>query len=161
MLSLDLWRKENSYFEQPNVTFTNELLLELVLEDPTTGVESLQFSTIKAINQQSMNELGVPLIKASVVDSNADGLTDQIALHIEVKSMFGRGLPITQSVRNVRVLGTVDYTLKSMVQMEMVGLFQVNIDTPNGASSIKANGELLLQQTAPIHIYSIKRTLYN
>lgn len=85
---------------------------------------------------------------------------DSLNLHIEVKSLKGRALPITKSIRNVRVLGTVDYSLKSMLQMEMTSLFDISIDTPTGASSIQTNGELQLVQAVPTHIDSVKRTLY-
>ena len=61
----------------------------------------------------------------------------------------------------MQILGTVDYSLQSMLQLEMIGLFNVNIDTPNGAASIKSTGDLKLVQSTPTHIDSVKRTLYN
>ena len=109
-----------------------------------------------------MNEIGgVPLIKVSTRDTNADGKNDVIDLHLEVKSLPGRGFPITRSIRNVKVFGTVDFSLEKMVQLEMISMFQLNIDTPSGASSISAHGELEFVQSSPIHMTSVKRTLYN
>ena len=107
-----MWLKENFYFEQPDVRFRSELLLEILIEDTVTGTESHFYSTVKDINARSMGELGVPLIKSSSSDINADGLIDRIDLHLEVKSLIGRGLKISESIRNVKVYGTVDYKLK-------------------------------------------------
>jgi Transmembrane protein 231 len=118
-----MWKKEHFYFEQPDVRFRNELTLEVVTEDSLRGLETLMFSTVRSVNQFSMNELGVPLIKQTAVDRNKDGLLDQLNLHIELKSLPGRGSLITKSVRQVRIIGTVDYSLKDMLQLEMIGLF--------------------------------------
>jgi hypothetical protein len=58
-----MWKKESFYFEQPNVRFRNELIIEVSTEDSVKGAENLMFSTVRSINQQSLNEIGVPLIK--------------------------------------------------------------------------------------------------
>lgn len=91
-----------------------------------------------------MNEIGVPLIKSTRIDSNADGVLDSLDLHIELKSLPGRELTITQSIRNVKLIGTVDYSLKNMLQLEMISLFEINIDTPSGAAHIRSSGEIEL-----------------
>ena len=135
--------------------------MEVLIDDTLTGQESHFYSTIKDINALSMGELGVPLIKSATTDSNADGLIDRIDLHLEVKSLIGRGLKLTESIRNVKLYGTVDYRLKSMVKLEMIGLFQVNVDTPSGASRIQSVGELSLNQAGAIAVSSTKRTLFN
>jgi len=48
-----------------------------------------------------------------------------------------------------------------MVKLEMIGMFQVNIDTPSGASRIQTVGELALIQSGALPVSSNKRTLYN
>ena len=88
------------------------------------------------------------------LDTNGDGLIESMSLHIEFNSVPG-------NVRNVKIIGGFDYTLKSLMQIEMIGLMVVDIDTPNGASRVVADGELTLKQAAPIRIDSVKRTLYN
>lgn len=156
-----MWKKESYYFEQPNVRFRNELFIEVFTEDSVKGAESFMFSTVRSINQLSMNEIGVPLIKQSVIDKNEDGLMDRLELRIEIKSLPGRGLPITSSVRAVNIIGSVDYSLSSMLQLEMISLFQVQMATPNGASTIKSKGELKLIQTSPTNIDNQRRSVYN
>jgi len=54
----NLWTKHGFYYEQPMVTFSHELVLQVLDEDG-----SKLFSTIKKIDRLSLNELGVPLIK--------------------------------------------------------------------------------------------------
>ena len=95
----------------------------MITEDSLYGVESHYFSTVKAINQLSTNSLGVPLIKGSSSDWNGDGLIDEVKLTVEVKSLPGRQMPISQAVRQLRLLGTVDYELSDMLQLEMIGMF--------------------------------------
>ena len=55
---IGMWKKENFYFEQPAVYFRNELLVEILTDDPVTGTETFMYSTLKKINSLSMNELG-------------------------------------------------------------------------------------------------------
>ena len=43
----------------------------------------------------------------------------------------------------------------------MIGMFQVNIDTPSGAPRIQSVGELDLVQRGALPVSSNKRTLYN
>lgn len=101
-----------------------------------------------------MNDIGAPTIKFSKYDSNSDGLVDSMHLKLEFKSK-------PEEVKNIKVVGAFDYSLKKLLQIEMIGLIYVDVDTPNGASLIITDGELKLVQASPILIDSVKRTLYN
>ena len=87
-----------------------------------------------------MNELGQPLITAKMVHEDSDDRLDSFNVHIELKSLSGRSAPIAQSIRNVRLIATVDYSLQKNVKLDMIGLFHLNIDTPSGAVRIKSGG---------------------
>jgi len=101
------------------------------------------YSTVKQINDMSMNELGQPLIRSQLLDADADGKLDRLDLHLELRSISGPNrLPIAQSVRQVRVIGTVDYSLQQTVKLDMISLFHITVDTPSGAAHIKTQGEL-------------------
>lgn len=54
----NMWMKQNYYFEQPDVSFRNEIILEVL----DSSGSSYLFSTVKAINDLSLNELGAPLV---------------------------------------------------------------------------------------------------
>ena len=145
-----MWKKQNFYFEQPDVEFRNELILEVLYKNG----QSKMFSTVKLINSLSMNEVGVPLVKYTKYDTNANGLIDSMNIHIEFKSK-------PSDVKNVKLISTFDYSLKKLLQIEMIGMLYLDIDTPNGASRIIADGELEMKQSSPVLIDSVKRTLYN
>jgi hypothetical protein len=85
-----MWKKENFYFEQANVNFRNELIVEILTDDPLTGTETFLYSTVKSINQLSMNELGQPLIWSRTNNDDSDGKMDSFDLHLELKSLSGR-----------------------------------------------------------------------
>lgn len=48
-----------------------------------------------------------------------------------------------------------------MLQIQMIGMMHVNIDTPNGAAITYIDGLLNFAQDEPILIDSIPRTIYN
>lgn len=85
-----MWKKENFYFEQANVNFRNELIVEILTDDPLAGTETFLYSTVKSINQLSMNELGQPLIWSRTNHDDSDGKMDSFDLHLELKSLSGR-----------------------------------------------------------------------
>ena len=78
-----MWKKQNTYFEQPDVQFKNELVLSVL----DSKGNSKMFSTVKDINRESLNEMGVPLIRMNQEDTDADGLIDKFNLKIEFKSI--------------------------------------------------------------------------
>jgi hypothetical protein len=61
-----MWTKQSSYYEQPNVTFRDELILNIL----DNQGNSTMYSTVKSINDQSYNELGQPLIRLNNFDTN-------------------------------------------------------------------------------------------
>lgn len=129
-------------------------------DDPLTGTETFFYSTVKSINQLSMNELGQPLIWSRLNHADSDDKIDSFDLHLELKSLSGRQLPIAQSVRGVSVIGIVDYSLQQTVKLDMIGLFHLSLDTPSGAAHIKSRGQLNFIQDTPSSVDSIKHTNY-
>jgi hypothetical protein len=101
-----------------------------------------------------MNPLSIPLIKISSSDSNSDGKIDSFDLQIKFRSDPSK-------IRQIQVLGTFDYFIQDKIKMQQIGMMNFQVDTPNGASSIIVDGSLQLEQTKPILIDSIPRTLYN
>ena len=135
--------------------------MELLTEDPLTGTETHSFSTVQALNVMRSNEIGVPLIKSRTTDWNHDGKLDTLELELQFRSLPGRQLPITQSIRSIRVLGGVNYGLADMVQLQMIGLFSAYIPVPSGAATVYSTGSLELEQQTSTHLSSHPITNYN
>ena len=55
-----------------------------------------------------MNEIGVPLIKFSKTDAEANGLTDTMNIEVEFVSK-------PDEVRNIKLYATFDYSLKKLL----------------------------------------------
>lgn len=66
------------------------------------------YSTVKEINSLSMNEIGVPLIKYSSVDSDANELIDTMNIEIDF-------IAKPEEVRNIKVYATFDYSLQDLL----------------------------------------------
>ena len=63
-------------------------------------------------------------------------------------------------MRNLQIYAMLDFQLKEMVKVDMMGMLSLDIDTPNGAAKVIVDGDLVLKQTGPIVFDSNKRTIY-
>ena len=122
----------------------------MLLDDGTT----YQYSTIKDLNEMSMNPLPVPLIKMNYKDDNSDGKVESYDLTIQLK-----GDP--SKVRRIEVYGTFDYFIEYKLKMLMIGMIHMQVDTPIGASKVIVYGDLNLDQRKPILIDSVTRSIYH
>jgi len=53
------------------------------------------------------------------------------------------------------VFASFDYQLDSILNIDMIGMMHVNLDTPNGAGRIMVDGQLNFMQDEPILIDSV------
>ena len=65
-MNVDLWTKQSQYWEQPDVIFRNNLILEVLDKNG----ESTQYSTLAMINNEVMNPMSPPTIKVSQIDKD-------------------------------------------------------------------------------------------
>lgn len=63
-------------------------------------------------------------------------------------------------VRNLQVLAPISYQLKEMLKIDMTAMLQLSVDTPNGASKVIADGELIFKQDGPVVFDQAKRQVY-
>lgn len=122
------------YWEQAEIQFRDELIIHVLMDD---GV-SYQYSTVKKINELSMNPLPVPMIKMRSEDKDSNGKIDEYDVTIAMKLDPSK-------VRRVEVYGTFDYFLEYKLKMLMIGMVHAAIDTPLGASKIIVDGQLSLE----------------
>lgn len=98
--------------------------------------------------------MSVPTIKFRQEDNDQNGKVDVFNLKITF-----RGDP--SKVRQVQLISTYDYYVETKLKMQIVGMLDLTIDTPNGASNIIADGSIVLTQSKPVLIDRKVRTLFN
>ena len=64
-----------------------------------------------------------------------------------------------QNIRNIKLMLFYNYGLTDKVKLNMHTMSVIDIDTPVGASYIKLNGQINLNQKAPISSGTIAKTL--
>jgi len=141
--------KQQVYWEQAEIQFRDELIIQVLTDD---GI-SYQYSTVKKINEMSMNPLPTPLVKMNYKDYESDGKIDYYDLSLQIKIDPSK-------VRRIEVYGTFDYFIEYKLKMLMIGMFNMAVDTPLGASKVIADGELTLELRRPVLIDSTTRSIY-
>lgn len=131
--------------------FTDKLVIAVIGEDGQTKLYSTDPSFYGSTGEDCMG--GVPYISYRR-HYGSDEKLETLVLNIELVGIR------PAEIRNLQVIGSFKYFLSDLLQMEMGGLINVNIDTPNGASLVYVDGDLMFQQDAPILVDSVKRTLY-
>ena len=63
-------------------------------------------------------------------------------------------------MRNIQVFSNFQYLLTEKLNIDMAGMMHIDLDTPNGAAKARVSGELKFEQSGPILLDSITRTLY-
>jgi len=82
-----------------------------------------------------MNSLPMPTVKISNNDFNSDGKIDDFKFVINFKCK-------PETVRHINVYATFDYFTSKKLKMAMIGMINLNVDTPLGASKIYSDGTL-------------------
>jgi len=65
------------------------------------------------------------------------------------------------TVKRIQVLSTFKYSLRDILNLDMVGMLHVEVETPTGAGSVYMHGNLKFEQDEPILIDNVKRVLFN
>ena len=111
------------------------------------------YSTILNVNEATDGTRfsTAPLIKYSYFDDNNDGLIDRFNFKITFQN------DDVKQVKNIKLVFFFEYEFRTVVVGRMNTVAMVDIDTPLGASYIKIDGDLNLQQKTAID----RTTFYN
>ena len=111
------------------------------------------FSTILNVNKAAEDKAfsTAPLIKYSYFDDNNDGLIDRFNFKITFQN------DDVKRLKNIKLVFFFEYEFRTVVVGRMNTVAMVDIDTPLGASYIKIDGDLNLQQKTAID----RTTFYN
>ena len=138
---LDSWNEVSYFYEQPNVTFEDQLIIF-----KTKGNEERKFSTIIKLNEiLEENALfeNSHLIKYEFFDDDNDKIKDKFKFKITFQE------DVTE-LKNIKLVFLFKYDLAKQIVGKMNTVAMVDIDTPLGASYIKVDGDLKLKQKAPL-----------
>ncbi len=79
------------------------------------------------------------------LDTNYDGKVDEFKFNISFTSD-------AQKIRNLKLIVFFNYTLNTKISFDMQSIALIDVDTPLGASLVKADGFLNLVQTSPMTV---------
>jgi len=129
------------------VHFTGKIIIAVLDSSGSSGI----YSTVKEINDLEVDawDGGVPIIKLRSNPNPNDGRMDNFKFKLDLAGVD------PDKVRNIQVFASFDYQLDSILNIDMIGMMHVNLDTPNGAGRILVDGQLNFMQDEPILIDSV------
>jgi len=140
---------EGTYYEQPMVTFTDKMVLQV----EGSGAQPLYWSTVTMVNDlASYPSVRVPYAKSSEVDYNLDGIIDQCNIHVR--------FPLAFPVLSVELLLLFQYSLQQRVRMTMETAVFLKKVNPVAGVGLQVSGRLALQQLTALPT-TVPRTVYS
>ncbi|CAM9611948.1 unnamed protein product, partial [Ectocarpus sp. 13 AM-2016] len=140
------WVKTDTYLEQPEVTYTKELLF---LAEGFKGGEafSASFSTLAAVNGLNHPGLRDVVVKTFSTDTNGDGLTDRFAINARLP------LDEDEQVHSVKMLAFFRTRLRDRARVEIDTAAYVQHQGALAGASMQVDGDMALRQTWPLSVY--------
>lgn len=156
LYTYDFFKTREVMYIQPDVKFTNEMIVEALINDGTVD-KVYQFSTVQNINNRFSNLLTAPRLSVNSKDYNSDLLNDDI----EIEFKFTTTSAMT--VKSVHILFYLQYYIGDDVNAQMKTLVYKEFDASNGNNlrNVRLKGPLKLYQKNPIAPGTMKRELYN
>ncbi|KAJ8248843.1 hypothetical protein GJAV_G00228340 [Gymnothorax javanicus] len=139
--SQGFWLKRSTYEEQPTVRFQYQFIL---IAATSTGGNYVAWSTFQKFNTLQGNNLRIPSVSVRELDRNRDGKLDRLNLRLELP------LRPEEQVYSVQLLLTFSYQLFRMSSVVMQTLLYMQHASPVPGSQLYVNGDLRLQQRAPL-----------
>ncbi|CAN0345140.1 unnamed protein product [Ascophyllum nodosum] len=140
------WAKMDTYLEQPEVTFTKQLLL---LTEGLKGGEafSASFATVVGMNHLNHARVRAAVVKSFASDTNSDGLVDRLVLNARLP------LNSDEEVTSVKMLAFFRTRLRDRVRMEMDNLAYFEGGSTLAGEALRVEGNFRLRQTWPLSVY--------
>lgn len=138
--SYDFWKKENTYWEQPEVQFEHKLA---TIVHTSTGMAL--FSTIPEFNKMSgFSNVRMPRVQSVEDDPNLDGKVDFFNLTVTLS------LQSTEEVYGVSALAFFYTKFNGRVKLEMTSLAFVQQHAQVAGSALNAYGDFKFVQMYPL-----------
>lgn len=139
--SQGFWMTTNTYQEQPQVAYKKQLMLVLDLVNPG---QYLAWSTYANYNNLLQGNLRVPQVTSFELDSNGDGVSDQLSLNISMP------LSNNEQVIGAHLIVIFEYKLFRMSTFVMESLLYISQSSSLSGASLKITGDLRLYQKVPL-----------
>jgi hypothetical protein len=149
-------KRQDVYYEQPTVKFTNEFIVEALINDGAKDVVR-QYSTVANINKEYTNKLTNPQLSVKSLDYNGDSRPERIDIDFEFV------LATSETVKAVNVLFYLQYYISDEINTQFKTMVYKSINAPNGGNLAYAQmkGDLRLVQKNFLAEGTIMRQLYN
>lgn len=119
--------------------------------------KSQTFSNIKEIDTMYGQDwqAGVPTITVQQFKSPYTEKLTRLMLNIDLAGVK------PQTVRKIQVMSTFKYRLREKLNLDMIGMLEAVIETPDGAGRLLIDGNLVFEQEEAILIDNVMRTLFD
>jgi len=141
------WTKESSYSEQARVNYSSQYIL--LLDNSEGSLSSFFSSSFATLNSISQNALIPSTSTSELLDTNKDGITDQISVSLQL--IMNSGISIDSM--NLFLIFQYELQAKQYINMQTMALMNLSpptqISTTNNPT-VTIVGDLILQQRQPI-----------
>ena len=144
--SHNFWLKENTYREQPFVSFAHKTLI--VVQGSKSDGSALDLAWSTDANMRSVYEqyLRAPVVRSSPVDTNKDGVPDAWTLSVQMPTQAD------EAVHSVQLLTWYRYTLNGRASLNMEAMTYVTHSSPLAGAELLVDGTAKLHQTEPLSV---------
>ena len=141
------WTKESSYSEQARVNYSSQYIL--LLDNSEGSLSSFFSSYFATLNSISQNALIPSTSTSELLDTNKDGITDQISVSLQL--IMNSGISIDSM--NLFLIFQYELQAKQYINMQTMALMNLSpptqISTTNNPT-VTIVGDLILHQRQPI-----------
>mmetsp|Transcript_4323 Transcript_4323/g.9858 ORF Transcript_4323/g.9858 Transcript_4323/m.9858 type:complete len:317 (+) Transcript_4323:211-1161(+) len=142
----NLWVKESSYREQPDVAFVKRFSIKLQGVGADGMPLELSYSTVPSINTLAGNTLRVPTVRSSLSDPNLDLLSDIVRVNISFP------LSERERVHSVQAVYALSYKLRNHVRLETEAPLPLTFHSGVAGRALYVDGRLKLKLANPLPI---------
>ena len=149
-------RLESIQYDQPNVKFTNEMIVEALVNDGTVD-QVYQYSTIQDLNNKFTRQLTAPSLSVNNIDHNTDNLNENIDIDFKFTTTAA------ETVKSVHILMYLQYYVGDEIntQLKTMVYKELNAAQGQGLTYARMKGPLRLEQKNPLAPGTMKREVYN
>jgi len=142
----NLWVKEASYREQPDVAFVKRFAIKLQGVNADGHPFELAYSSVPSINTLAEGTLRVPTVTSSFTDPNLDLIPDVVRINMTFP------LSDRERVHSVQAIYAMSYKLRNHVRLETEAPLAISFHSGVPGKALSIDGRLKLKVANPLPI---------